>query len=58
MIVNPVKTDHHLIQDGDSPAETTAVCSMGDFRFKHPDRRKRLAACYRHLADVMDPPEG
>lgn len=46
----------HLIQSGDSPNEDVMRCeAIGcGFRFKDSNRNVRLAAAYRHLADVLD----
>lgn len=50
-------TEAHNIHDCDPnwhPDE--ARCSCGKWRMKGP-RNKRLAAAYRHIADMLDPPE-
>lgn len=46
----------HLIQSGDSPNQDVMRCEAHGcpFRVKSPDRNTRLAASYRHLADVLD----
>ena len=46
----------HLVQSGDPPNQDVMRCEAAgcSFRFKSPDRHERLAASYRHLADVLD----
>lgn len=57
--MNRVNPNHHLIESGDQPHEDTAVCKAEGcgFRIKHPDRNVRMAASYRHIADLLDPPK-
>lgn len=49
----PVEVERHLINDGDTPHETTAICSHGDYRFTSADRNERMRHSYQHLADVF-----
>ena len=49
-------TIRHLVEDGD-PKVDEAWCHCGKFRFSHPSKSKRLAEAYRHLANLLDPPE-
>lgn len=47
----------HLIQIDDDFGQTKALCSCREFSYDSPNRAKKIAASYRHLADVLDPPE-
>lgn len=49
-------SNFHLVEAGDQPFEDLAECkSRGcGWKFQHKDRNIRMAACYRHLADVYE----
>jgi len=49
----PPKVVAHIIQVDDDMAERTAICSQGDFRFASDNRNEKMAASYKHLADVF-----
>jgi hypothetical protein len=47
----------HLIQVDDDFNQSKSICSCGLVIFDGHNRAKKMAASYRHLADVLDPPE-
>ena len=44
----------HNIEDGD-PKPDEAFCSAGDWKYVSPERNKRFARAYIHLAKMLDP---
>ena len=50
------RVEMHLIQVDDDMAQQAAICSQGDFRFVSKDRNEKMAASYRHLADILTGP--
>lgn len=50
--------ENHLIEVGDQPHEDVALCrAQGcSWRFRAASRTALMAAAYRHLADIFDPP--
>lgn len=57
--MGPVSPFHHQVDLGDSPNPDLAKCMARGckFSFRHPNRNVRLAAAYRHIADLLDPPK-
>lgn len=52
--VKPPRTESHIVSIDDDFAQRTAICSRGDFSLASDSREEKMAASYRHLAEVME----
>jgi hypothetical protein len=57
MDAEPTPTIQHLIAVNDDEGQTKAICGRCGLLYDGTNRRKKLAACHRHLADMLDPPK-
>lgn len=57
MDLRPIPTEKHVIAVDDDFAETKAICCCGTLIYEGSDRNKKMAESYRHLANVLDPPQ-
>lgn len=57
--IHALNTISHQIQVDDDIDGRKAICSNPNCGtlYDGTDRNKKMAACHRHLADVLDPPE-